>query len=108
MGDMTTGMPETNGWTLAIGRVCLGVVLVLREWRATFPGALIAIVLATLAVEAFDLAAEGVTVLGHIPPGFPDLLLPSVSVHDLAVLLPGAAGIALVAAAHTILSSPAF
>ena len=108
IGEIATRLPETNGWTLAIGLVCLGVVLVFREWRATFPGALIAIVLATLAVEAFDLAAEGVTVLGHIPSGFPDLLLPSVSVHDLAVLLPGAAGIALVAAADTIVSSRAF
>ena len=106
--EMATRLPEVNGWTLAIGLVCLGVVLWFREWRAAFPGALVAIAVATLAVELFDLAAEGVTVLGEIPSGFPDLFLPSASLHDLAAILPGAAGIALVAAADTIVSSRAF
>lgn len=108
IGEMAGRLDETNGWTLAIGVVCLGVVLALRRWRATFPGALLAIVVATLAVEAFDLVEEGVAVLGDIPSGFPDLVWPSASASDLTAVLPGAAGIALVAAADTIVSSRAF
>jgi MFS superfamily sulfate permease-like transporter len=105
---MVSRLDEVNGWTLAIGLATLGLVLALREWRATFPGALVAIVLATLAVEAFDLAAQGVAVLGEIPSGLPELMLPSATLGDVAALLPGAAGIALVAAADTIVSSRAF
>jgi sulfate permease, SulP family len=107
IGEMVSRLDETSGPTLAIGVVCLVLVLALRRWRATFPGALLAIVIATLAVEVFDLALD-VAVLGEIPSGLPDPFWPSASASDLSALLPGAAGIALVAAADTIVSSRAF
>jgi len=108
VGEILTRLPETNGWTLAVGVSCLAMVLLLRRWRPAFPGALLSVAVATVAVEALDLTERGVAVLGDIPSGLPDLFLPSASLNDIAALLPAAAGIALVAAADTIVSSRAF
>ena len=59
-------------------------------------------------VAVLGLASEGVAVLGPLPSGIPPLGLPDLGLGDLRDLLPGAAAIALVAAADTLVSSRAF
>jgi MFS superfamily sulfate permease-like transporter len=56
----------------------------------------------------FGLASQGVAVLGPLPSGIPPLGLPGMGLGDLRDLVPGAAAIALVAAADTLVSSRAF
>jgi MFS superfamily sulfate permease-like transporter len=72
------------------------------------PAVLIVVVLAIVAVEAFDLVDQGVAVVGSLPQGFPPFTIPDVSLTDIAQLLPGALGIALVALVDTISTASAF
>jgi len=92
---------QVNRAALAIGAAGIVVVLVLhRYWRA-FPGVMVAVVLGIAAVAMFDLADQGVKVIGVLPEGLPKLALPAVDPAGLGALLSGALGIALVAVADT-------
>ena len=93
---------------LAVGATSLIVILVLQRWMPKLPAVLIAVVTAIAAVTAFDLVAHGVSVVGTLPQGFPPFDIPRVSVGDIAKLIPGALGIALVALVDTISTSSAF
>ncbi len=100
-------LDQIHGQTLAIGLATLGVILVLK-WRAPqLPGALIGVVLATAVTAAWSLGQHGVALVGDIPAGLPTPGFPSVSLHDLAQLLPIAAGIALVGFSDNVLTARA-
>lgn len=87
---------QINAVTAGIGLGCLVVVLALRRWAPRWPGLMVVIVGATLAVGVFDLqSTAGVAVVGAVPPGLPALRLPDVSLGDLRALLSGALAIAL-------------
>jgi len=68
-------------------------------------GRVLAVVAATLVVAA---AGPDVAVVGPLPSGFPAIGLPDLGLSDLGELAPGAAAVALVAAADTLVSSRAF
>ncbi len=106
------GLPATNPWTLAIGaaattflfwtRSRLKPLLMRLGLRAraadvvTRAAPVFAVVASTLAVVGLDLGAKGVKIVGAVPAGLPDLVLPSFD-PDLAVrLFPAAVLIALV------------
>jgi len=108
LAEIVRRLDETNVPTLLVGLVSLALILALRAWKPAVPGALIAVAVATIAVEAFALVQEGVSVLGALPSGLPALTLPSPTLHEAAALIAPAAGIALVAAADTIASARAF
>jgi high affinity sulfate transporter 1 len=93
---------------LAIGVGGLAVILVLNKVAPTVPGVLVAVVGAIAATVAFDLGAEGVSLVGELPQGFPPLTIPSISWSDLALLVAGALGITLVSLTDTISTSSAF
>jgi MFS superfamily sulfate permease-like transporter len=99
---------ETDMPTLAIGVGAIAVVVGIARIKRGLPGALVAIVGATLAVEAFGRAFGTVAVVGDLPAGLPRLGVPAVGTGDLLSLLPAATAIAVVAAADTIVSSRAF
>jgi high affinity sulfate transporter 1 len=85
-----------NGTACAIGVACLMVMLAFKRWAPRWPGVLIAVVGATLAVASLDLAATaGVSVVGVLPQGLPAVRIPHVALEDLRSLLPGAVAIAL-------------
>ena len=86
----------------------MGLILVLQRTMPKVPAVLIAVVLAIVAVEAFDLVDEGVAVVGSLPQGFPPLTIPDVSLTDIGQLVPGALGIALVALVDTISTASVF
>jgi len=87
---------EIVGVAALIGLASLGLILVLQRTMPKVPAVLIVVVLAIVAVEAFDLVDEGVAVVGSLPQGFPPLTIPDVSLTDIGQLVPGALGIALV------------
>lgn len=91
-----------------IGLASLALILVLQKTMPKVPAVLIAVVLAMVAVEAFGLVDQGVAVVGSLPRGFPPLTMPDVSLTDLAQLVPGALGIALVALVDTISTASVF
>ncbi|WP_432143607.1 SulP family inorganic anion transporter [Streptomyces sp. bgisy084] len=74
--------------------------------RRAIPGPLLALVLGTAVVAAFDLQARGLAVVGEIPAGLPRLDLPDLS--SLPQLLLPAVGVLLVGYTDFILTARAF
>ena len=92
---------NTNLAALAIGAGTLALILLLKS-KPRLPGTLIAVVGATVAVAAFDLATRaGVSVLGPLPRGLPSPSLPYARVEDWAAILMGGLAVALVSFADT-------
>ncbi|MGH2539677.1 MAG: SulP family inorganic anion transporter, partial [Actinomycetota bacterium] len=99
---------DAVGAALLIGVGSLLIIFGLQRRVPKLPAVLVAVVLAIVAVEVFDLVERGVSVVGPLPGGFPPLTIPDVSWSDLPLLLGGALGIALVALADTISTASAF
>jgi len=92
---------STNVVALAIGASTLALILLLKRWPRV-PGILIAVVAATVAVAAFDLAARaGVSVLGPLPHGLPAPSLPWIHLEDLVPIVTGGVAVALISFADT-------
>ena len=98
---------ETVSAALAIGVGSLALILAFQRWLPRIPGVLVAVVLAILAVNVFDLVDRGVKVVGPLPEGFPPFTVPVVPLGDL-LLFAGALGIALVSLTDTISTASAF
>ena len=99
---------HVNWVSLSLGAATLVVVLVLKRSRY-IPGALTAVVGATIVVAAFDLAARaGVAVLGPLPQGLPAIAFPWVASGDFAPVLLGGLAVALVSFADTSVLSRAY
>ena len=91
---------NTNVMALVIGAGTLALILFLKR-RPRVPGILIAVVAATVVVAAFHLTGAGVSVLGPLPRGLPQLRLPLVGIDDLQTILTGGLAVALVSFADT-------
>ncbi|NMD26192.1 MAG: STAS domain-containing protein, partial [Actinobacteria bacterium] len=90
-----------------LGVAALAVMLLLKWRLPSAPSALIGVVLATAVAAMLSLEQHGVAMVGSIPAGLPTPSLPDVSLHDLALLLPVAAGIALVGFTDNVLTARA-
>lgn len=105
-------LPQAHLPTFIIGAACLLFLFLVRSglsrWlqhlgmsprladTLTKIGPVAALLLATGAVSAFNLAAAGVRVVGHVPRGLPSLNLPSLSQELAMELVPAAVLISLV------------
>ena len=92
---------KTNLLALTIGAGTLVTILLLRRYPR-LPGVLIGVAGATLLVSLQDLAVRAaVPVLGTLPQGLPDFVLPSVGTGDLVPVLLGGLAVALISFADT-------
>lgn len=94
--------------TLILSGLVLAFLLGLQRWRPNAPGPLLAVLLATAAVWLLHLEQVGVAVVGEIPAGLPQLVLPVLSGQALTPLVAAAMGIAVVGYSDTILTARAF
>ncbi len=95
----------TQTLTLLIGALSLTALLVGGRFLPKFP-MLLAVTVVAIGVSAlWDLEQRGVALVGEIPAGLPTLAWPSVSLTDIAILLPSAVGIALVGFSDAILTA---
>lgn len=94
--------------SLLVGGGSLVLILLFQRMMPRVPGVLVAVVLAIVAVNLFDLTALGVSVVGRLPEGLPPFTIPIVPVGDLLLLFAGALGIALVSLTDTISTASAF
>jgi high affinity sulfate transporter 1 len=99
---------ETVAAALTVGLLGLVLIVVLQRLVPKLPAVLVAVVVSILAATAFNLADRGVSLVGPLPKGFPPFTLPSVPMSDLALLVAGAVGIAVVSLTDTISTSSAF
>ncbi|MEH2521349.1 high affinity sulfate transporter 1 [Bradyrhizobium sp. AZCC 1610] len=99
---------KTNWVAFGIGLGTLTVILLLQKYQR-LPGILIAVVAATAAVAALDLAARyGVTVLGPLAQGLPGFAVPWIGPGDIVPVLIGGCAIAMVSFADTSVLSRAY
>ncbi|MFF0183680.1 SulP family inorganic anion transporter [Streptomyces sp. NPDC005244] len=84
------------------------LIVMLQRRLPKIPAVLVMVVLAIAATAAFNLGEHGVDLVGELPKGFPPFTIPAVRLSDLAPLLGGALGIALVSLADTISNASAF
>ena len=100
-----------NLWTLAIGVTSIALLLGLKRWKRSFPGALVVVVLGSLAAWLFDLPGRGVAIVGDVPAGLPGFSIPLPEIADVGILrqlLPTAVVIALVGFMESISVAKAF
>ena len=99
---------EANTTAAIVGIASLAGILVLQRFLPKIPAVLIAVVLASIAVNVFDLKSHGVDVIGVLPRGFPPFTIPTVAWSDVPPLFVGALAIAVVALADTMSTASAF
>jgi SulP family sulfate permease len=82
--------------TVLLGLAAIVLLIALKRWKKTFPGALAAVAATTVVVWVMNLEVAGVRIVGTVPGGLPSLSLPSVSLVQVGALMPSALAIALV------------
>lgn len=82
--------------TLAVGIVSIVLLILMKKFVKKVPGPLFVVLLAIVAVKLLALDERGVTVVGEIPGGLPNLTVPEISVNALMILIPTALTIALI------------
>jgi high affinity sulfate transporter 1 len=99
---------RTNWVAFSIGLATLTVILLLKNSKR-LPGILIAVVGATIVVDALDLGERyGVKILGPLPQGLPGFVVPWIGYGDILPVLIGGCAIALVSFADTSVLSRAY
>jgi sulfate permease, SulP family len=102
-----TNLSAANPATVAVGLGAMGILVVMRRVAPTWPSALIVVVVGIAAAWAWDLAADGVALVGPVPAGLPPLEIPAVGLSDVQSLVVPAIGIFLVSFSDGILISRA-
>ena len=87
---------EVHPLTLLLGLGSIALLVGLRWWRRSLPGALVAVVLTTVVVWALGLDEQGVAIVGSVPGGLPPLSMPPLDWGYARQLAPSALAIGLV------------
>jgi high affinity sulfate transporter 1 len=101
-------IPDASGATIATSACVLAVILGLRLVSRKIPGALIAVVGSIAVSWIFDLASHGVSDLGKVPGGLPDVTIPRVPWGDVPSLVGTAVSIFVVILAQSAATSRAY
>jgi sulfate permease, SulP family len=99
---------EIQGPTLAVGLAGIALLAALKRWRPTWPGALIVVGLATVAVSLLELEGHRVSVVGEIPSQLPSLGVPTEGLDHLGDLLPTALAITMLGFVESIAIAKVF
>lgn len=106
--NMLQRLGETHLPTLAIGAGALALLIWLPRRFARLPAALVTVAIATLCVGVLRLDRYGVSVLGPIPSGMPQLSWPETNLSELKRLLRDALAIATVSFCSAMLTARSF
>jgi SulP family sulfate permease len=102
MTDVVAHAGQANAITVVIAVVCMVALWAVRRWAPTAPGALALVIVCTALAHALGLDDRGVSVLGPVPGGWPNLTVPAIHWADIRQVLPLALTMALVGFAQTI------
>jgi high affinity sulfate transporter 1 len=94
--ELITKLGDAQGLTVLVGVSSLALVLGLKRFAPTVPGALAAVILGVAIVEVFALNEHGVAIVGHITRGLPSLGIPDLSAHEYLRLAGAGVGVTLV------------
>ncbi|MBF0629092.1 MAG: SulP family inorganic anion transporter [Magnetococcales bacterium] len=99
---------ETHPPTLLFGMVMILFMIILGRALPVIPGALVVSVVAILATRWLGLGEMGVALVGKVPVGMPDFVVPVLQWADISALAPAAMAIAFLAFSDGILLAQAF
>ena len=105
---MITSLGEIRVWTVVTGAAALVIMYLLAAVAPRVPGALVVLVIGTLAAAWFHLEQRGVEVLGTMHASVPSLSWPKLGEDEAADLFMGAIGIALVLMAEALTAGRTF
>ncbi len=94
--------------TLLVAAGSFALLVAFQRLLPRWPGPLIAMVLAAVAVAVLDLDQMGVKTVGNVPRGLPPASIPDFSTIDLSTLLPAALGVTIVAYTDNVVTARAF
>ena len=93
----------THWPTFVVGVISLGLLFALHKYVPKIPGPLVVLFLSITISGLLDFEGQGIHIVGEIPASLPPFGLPEgMSLQQLATLIPGALGVALVAFAESI------
>ncbi len=87
---------ETNLLTLGIGLGAIALIQLVKRWKKSFPGSLLAVAAGIILVWGLGLHESGVKIVGKVPGGLPAFGLPDFSIETAKALMPIGLAIALV------------
>jgi sulfate permease, SulP family len=105
---LAAGLPQANPYTLALGLGALAVIAICEKLSRRLPGALIALIAATVATAHWSLEEKGVAVLGVLSAEPPHFALRGLDPDELARLAGLAALIAVIVMVQTATTSRSF
>jgi high affinity sulfate transporter 1 len=106
--ELMRGVPETHLLTLAVGALCLALLIFLEHRFHKVPAALVALVFGIAVSAALGLEARGVEVVGDIPAGLAPPQWPALTLEQWGLLVAGGFGLALVCFAEAVGPARAF
>jgi high affinity sulfate transporter 1 len=108
LAQFAVRLPQTNLYSLGIGIGAIIVITVMRKRYPRIPAGLVVLVLSIAVVMLFNLDRQGVSIVGSVPQGLPEIRLPLVPLRDLAGVIAGAAGIIFLAAGESLGTARAY
>jgi SulP family sulfate permease len=106
LGAIVQALPHLSIATAAVGLAAIALLVAVERVAPKAPAPLVVVALGIVAVPLLHLGTHGITVVGHVPTGFPAITLPDLSLAS--ALWPAAAGIALMSFTETIAAGRAF
>ncbi|HEY0854249.1 MAG TPA: SulP family inorganic anion transporter, partial [Devosia sp.] len=95
-----------NPAAVGLAVVSIAIIALLRKYRPTWPGMLIAVAVGAIATALFNLPVETIgTRFGGIPNGLPLPSLPEITADKVTAVLPNAIAFALLGAIESLLSA---
>ncbi|MCG6916634.1 MAG: SulP family inorganic anion transporter [Deltaproteobacteria bacterium] len=106
--DTISHLDETHVITLILGITTTAIILLVKRFRPTWPGTLLALITVGSIVAVFRLDGSGVAVVGTLPRTLPPVHLPGISRGvEIGNLAPGALAIALLGLMEAVSSAKA-
>ena len=99
---VVVNLDETVLATLVLGVGSLALLFIMERFIPRIPAALVVAGLAIVIVSVFDLAEDGVAIIGEIPAGLPSLAWPDITFTQWVSLIPGAIAIVVVGFAESV------
>jgi high affinity sulfate transporter 1 len=106
--QLLDNLDKTNPWTLAVSISSLAIVILLRVRYRRIPPAPVVLVYGILVVSLLNLDQQGVSVVGTVPTGLPQLTWPFSGQGEFISLVLGAIGIIFLAVGESLGTARAY
>ena len=105
--EFSSKIAQTNIYTISIGGGALLILMLLKKFYPRLPAPLITVIIGIIVMIIFG-DKHSVTLVGHIPSGFPSFRLPDISNVNLLKLSYESSGIVLISYCSLMLTNKSF